>query len=51
MKTNIEKISDTRQKITISLDAAEVAKEKEGVIADFVKYAKVPGFRAGKAPK
>ncbi|MBR4598059.1 MAG: trigger factor [Opitutales bacterium] len=51
MKTNIEKISDTRQKVSVSLDAAEIAKERENVVADFVKYAKVPGFREGKAPK
>ncbi|MBO5782404.1 MAG: trigger factor [Opitutales bacterium] len=51
MKTNIEKINDTRRKIVVSFDSAEVAKEKEGVVAEFVQYAKIPGFRAGKAPK
>ncbi len=51
MNTNIEKINDTRRKIAVSIDANEVAKEKESVIAEFVQYAKIPGFRAGKAPK
>lgn len=51
MKTNIEKINDTRRKIMVSFDSSEVAKEKEGVVAEFVQYAKIPGFRAGKAPK
>ncbi|MDX8416013.1 trigger factor [Intestinicryptomonas porci] len=51
MKTNIEKINDTRRKIVVSFDSSEVAKEKEGVVAEFVQYAKIPGFRAGKAPK
>ena len=50
MKTNIEKISDTRQKVSVSLDAKEIANERKNVVADFVKYAKVPGFREGKAP-
>lgn len=51
MKTNIENVSDTRKKISVSFDAAEVSKEKEKVIAEYVQYAKVPGFRPGKAPK
>lgn len=51
MNTNIEKINDTRRKIAVTVDAAEVAKEKEGVVAEFVKFAKLPGFRPGKAPK
>ena len=50
MKTNIENISDTRRKITFSFDAAEVAGENEKVVKDFVKSAKIPGFRPGKAP-
>ncbi|MBO6101915.1 MAG: trigger factor [Opitutales bacterium] len=51
MKTNIETVSDTRKKITAAFSAAEIAKEKEGVVAEFVRYAKIPGFRPGKAPK
>ena len=50
MKTNIEKISDTRQKVSVSFDAAEIAGERKNVVAEFVKFAKVPGFREGKAP-
>ncbi len=51
MKTNIENVNDTRKKISVTFDAAEISKEKEAVTADFVANAKVPGFRAGKAPK
>lgn len=51
MNTNIEKINDTRRKIAVTVEAAEVAKENEGVVAEFVKFAKIPGFRPGKAPK
>ena len=50
MKTNIENINDTRKKITFSFDAAQVAEENEKVVKDFVKSAKIPGFRPGKAP-
>ena len=51
MKTNIENVNDTRKKISVSFDAAEVAKQREGVTAEFVKNAKIPGFRPGKAPR
>ncbi|MFI3290364.1 MAG: trigger factor [Opitutales bacterium] len=50
MNTNIETINDTRKKITVTLDAAECASEKELVIADFVKHSSISGFRKGKAP-
>ena len=40
MNTNIEKVNDTRRKIAVTVDAAEIAKEKEGVVAEFVKFAK-----------
>lgn len=50
MKTNIENINDTRKKITFAFDAAQVAEENEKVVKDFVKSAKIPGFRPGKAP-
>ena len=51
MKTNIENINDTRKKITFAFDAAQVAEENEKVVKDFVKSAKIPGFRPGKAPR
>lgn len=51
MNKTIENVNETRKKILVSFDAAEVAAEKENVIAEYVQYAKVPGFRAGKAPK
>lgn len=50
MKTNIETVGDTRKKISVSFEAKEVAAEREGVVADFVQHAKIPGFRPGKAP-
>ena len=51
MNTNIENISDTRKKIAVSFDAAQVASETQKVTDEFVRNAKVSGFRPGKAPK
>jgi trigger factor len=50
MKTNIENINDTRKKITFSFDAKQIAEENEKVVKDFVRNAKIAGFRPGKAP-
>ncbi len=50
MNTNIENISSTRRKIEIGFDAKEVSDEKASTLADFVKNAKIQGFRPGKAP-
>jgi len=50
MKTDIEKISDTRRKITFSFDAKQIAEENEKVVKEFVRSAKISGFRPGKAP-
>ena len=51
MNTNIENISDTRKKIAVSFDAAQVASETQKITDEFVRNAKVSGFRPGKAPK
>ena len=51
MKTNIENINDTRKKITFSFDAKQIAEENEKVVKDFVRNAKIAGFRPGKAPE
>ncbi len=50
MNTNIESINDTRKKITFSFDAKQIAEENEKVVKDFVRNAKIAGFRPGKAP-
>lgn len=47
----VEKVNDTRKKITISFNAEDFSKEREKVAAEFVKGAKVQGFRPGKAPR
>lgn len=51
MNTKIENINDTRKKIIVDFAADKVAEETKKVVADFVRNAKVAGFRPGKAPQ
>ncbi len=51
MEKNIEKVNDTRKKITFSFTADEVSQEKEKTVSEFLKEARIPGFRQGHAPR
>ena len=51
MNTNIENINDTRKKIVVSFTANEAADETAKITDQFVREAKIAGFRAGHAPK
>ncbi len=51
MDTKIENINDTRKKIVVSFTAQEVADETSKITDEFVRGAKISGFRPGKAPK
>ena len=46
----IKDVSATRKNMVVSLTQGEVAAEHAAVVAEFVKYARMPGFRPGKAP-
>jgi len=50
MNLTTEHLSDTRKKITVAISAEETAQEYQGILKEFVKQAKVPGFRPGKIP-
>ena len=50
MNIETQDISDTRKSIVATLEADEVATEYQAIIKEFVKMAKIPGFRPGKAP-
>jgi trigger factor len=43
-------VSDTRKSLVIALDKAEVDAEHQAVLAEYVRLARLPGFRPGKAP-
>ncbi len=51
MNTKIENINDTRKKIVVSFTAQEVADETSKITDEFVRGAKIQGFRPGKAPR
>lgn len=50
MNVQQNSLSATRKSLVVTLDASEVDAEFQGVVAEFVKQAQIPGFRPGKAP-
>jgi trigger factor len=46
----IKDVSATRKQLIASLDQDEVAAEHQAVLAEYIKHARIPGFRPGKAP-
>jgi len=46
----IADISETRKNLVVTLDANEVDTEHKAVLGEFVRQARLPGFRPGKAP-
>ncbi|MCB1105921.1 MAG: trigger factor [Cephaloticoccus sp.] len=50
MNVQLNSISDTRKSLVVTLDQGEVAAERKAVVGEFVKQARLPGFRPGKAP-
>ncbi|MDO4902284.1 MAG: trigger factor [bacterium] len=50
MKTQVEKISDVKVRLTISLGEEEIAAAEQVALTKLAKDVKVSGFRKGKAP-
>ena len=50
MNVQSTSVSATRKTFVVSLDAAEVDAENQTVVADFIRQARLPGFRPGRAP-
>lgn len=50
MKTQVEKISDVKVRLTISLGKEELAAAEQVALTKLAKDVKVSGFRKGKAP-
>lgn len=50
MKTDLKDISATRKAITVTVTSEEVSVHEAKLLKEFKQQAKIPGFRAGKAP-
>ena len=49
--TEVHDINETRKKVDVTVAAAEIATIQQQLIKEFQREAKIPGFRAGKAPE
>ncbi len=50
MNVTVTDISETRKKLTAVFNKEEVAAEERKIMGEFLKHARLPGFRPGKAP-
>lgn len=50
VNVQLNTISATRKNLTVTLDPSEVDTEHQAVVGEIAKYARLPGFRPGKAP-
>jgi trigger factor len=50
VNVQLNTISATRKNVTVTLDPSEVDAEHQAVVGEITKYARIPGFRPGKAP-
>src|SRR6058998_927798 len=51
MKVEVEKQTGSVSKLQIELPPEEVAKEWDAIANSFARFAKIPGYRPGKAPR
>src|SRR5213075_3499042 len=51
MKVEVEKQPGSVSKLQIELAPEEVAKEWHAIANSFARFAKIPGYRPGKAPR
>jgi trigger factor len=51
MKVEVEKQPDSVSMLKIELPPEEVSKEWDAIAGSFVRFAKIPGYRPGKAPR
>src|SRR3984893_13758949 len=51
MKVEVEKQPESVSTLRIELPAEEVAKEWDTIAKSFARFAKIPGYRPGKAPR
>src|ERR1700682_6372490 len=51
MKVEVERQADSTSTLRIELPPEEVSKEWDAIANSFARFAKVPGYRPGKAPR
>src|ERR1700682_3806765 len=51
MKVDVDKQPDSTSTLYIQLPPDEVSKEWDAIANSFTRYAKIPGYRPGKAPR
>ena len=51
MKVEVEKQPGSVSKLHIELPAEEVTREWDAIANNFARFAKIPGYRPGKAPR
>jgi len=51
VKTTVDKLSDTRVKLTVNVPFAELDKEIDQAYSAIAQQVQIPGFRKGKAPR
>ena len=50
MNVQLNHVSATRKTLVVTLDPSEVDAEHQAVVGEIGKFARIPGFRPGKAP-
>jgi trigger factor len=51
MKVDVEKQPDSTSTLRIELPPEDVRKEWDSIASNYARYARIPGYRAGKAPR
>jgi len=51
VNVQLSTVSDSRKNLVVTLDKEEVDTEHKAVVAEYVRQARLPGFRPGKAPE
>jgi trigger factor len=51
MKTELTDVSQTRKEITIEIEPSQIKETYDRISDEFIKKAKIPGFRDGHAPR
>ena len=50
MNVQLSTVSESRKNLVVTMDQAEVDTEHQAVVGEYVRQARLPGFRPGKAP-